>query len=38
VIAQGTPDEVLSHHAVIASYLGDDRVAVERSGAGLVTT
>jgi branched-chain amino acid transport system ATP-binding protein len=32
VIAEGTPDEVLSHPAVIASYLGTDESAIERSG------
>ena len=33
VIAEGTPDEVLSHPAVIASYLGTDETAIARSGA-----
>ena len=32
VIAEGTPDEVLSHPAVIASYLGTDEKAIARSG------
>jgi ABC-type branched-subunit amino acid transport system ATPase component/ABC-type branched-subunit amino acid transport system permease subunit len=36
VIATGTPDEVLSSPLVVASYLGSDAVAVERSdSAGL---
>jgi ABC-type branched-subunit amino acid transport system ATPase component len=33
VIATGTPDEVLSHPAVIQSYLGTDESAINRSGA-----
>ncbi len=33
VIAEGTPAEVLSHPAVIASYLGTDDTAIARSGA-----
>ena len=33
VIARGTPDEVLSHPAVIESYLGTDESAINRSGA-----
>ncbi|MFP5321354.1 MAG: ATP-binding cassette domain-containing protein [Acidimicrobiia bacterium] len=33
VIATGTPDEVLSHPAVIESYLGTDDAAINRSGA-----
>ncbi|HLT16365.1 MAG TPA: ATP-binding cassette domain-containing protein [Acidimicrobiales bacterium] len=32
VIAQGTPDEVLEHPAVIESYLGTDDTAINRSG------
>ena len=32
VIATGTPDEVLSHPAVIESYLGTDEAAINRSG------
>ncbi len=32
VIASGTPEEVLAHPQVIASYLGDQLAAVERSG------
>ena len=33
VIAEGTPQEVLSHPAVIASYLGTDEEAIQRSGS-----
>jgi ABC-type branched-subunit amino acid transport system ATPase component len=33
VIAEGPPDEVLSHEAVIRSYLGSDTRTIERSGA-----
>jgi len=33
VIAEGTPDEVLSHPAVIESYLGTDESTINRSGA-----
>ncbi|MEY2570921.1 MAG: hypothetical protein QOE63_1271 [Acidimicrobiaceae bacterium] len=33
VIAQGTPAEVLAHPDVIASYLGTDASAINRSGA-----
>ncbi len=32
VIATGTPEEVLSHPAVIESYLGTDESAINRSG------
>ena len=32
VIASGTPDDVLESPAVVASYLGTDRAAIERSG------
>ncbi len=33
VIARGTPSEVLAHPRVIASYLGTDAAAINRSGA-----
>ncbi|MGK2949461.1 MAG: ATP-binding cassette domain-containing protein [Acidimicrobiales bacterium] len=33
IIAQGTPEEVLEHPAVIESYLGTDDNAINRSGA-----
>jgi ABC-type branched-subunit amino acid transport system ATPase component len=33
VIAEGSPEEVLNHPAVIASYLGTEEKAVARSGA-----
>jgi branched-chain amino acid transport system ATP-binding protein len=33
VIAEGHPDEVLSHPAVVASYLGTDEATIQRSGA-----
>ena len=33
VIAEGAPEEVLTHPAVIASYLGTDDSAIARSGA-----
>ncbi len=33
VIARGTPAEVLEHPQVIASYLGTDATAINRSGA-----
>jgi branched-chain amino acid transport system ATP-binding protein len=33
VIAEGRPAEVLSHPAVVASYLGTDEKAIQRSGA-----
>ncbi|MCW2708881.1 MAG: ABC-type branched-chain amino acid transport system, ATPase component [Frankiales bacterium] len=32
VIAQGTPDQVIKDHAVVASYLGDNEAAIFRSG------
>jgi ABC-type branched-subunit amino acid transport system ATPase component/branched-subunit amino acid ABC-type transport system permease component len=32
VIARGSPDEVLRHPAVIASYLGTNEAAIQRSG------
>jgi ABC-type branched-subunit amino acid transport system ATPase component len=32
VIADGSPDDVLAHPAVIASYLGTDEATVQRSG------
>jgi ABC-type branched-subunit amino acid transport system ATPase component len=32
-IAEGTPAHVLAHPRVVASYLGTDQVAVNRSGA-----
>jgi branched-chain amino acid transport system ATP-binding protein len=36
VVTVGTPDEVISHPAVVASYLGTDTAAIERSGTGGV--
>jgi ABC-type branched-subunit amino acid transport system ATPase component len=33
IIAEGTPDEVLNHPAVVESYLGTDDSAINRSGA-----
>jgi ABC-type branched-subunit amino acid transport system ATPase component len=33
VIAEGTPDEVFEHPAVIESYLDIDDSAIKRSGA-----
>jgi ABC-type branched-subunit amino acid transport system ATPase component/ABC-type branched-subunit amino acid transport system permease subunit len=38
VIAQGSPNEVLSSDAVLASYLGTDETAVRRSGQRPVVT
>lgn len=35
VIASGVPAEVLEHPAVIASYLGTDDAAINRSGVGV---
>jgi ABC-type branched-subunit amino acid transport system ATPase component len=32
VIAEGTPDEVISHPRVVASYLGGDSAVINRSG------
>ncbi|WP_425552127.1 hypothetical protein [Dactylosporangium maewongense] len=33
IIADGTPDDVRAHPAVVRSYLGTDLAAVNRSGA-----
>ncbi|HEY1831906.1 MAG TPA: ATP-binding cassette domain-containing protein [Acidimicrobiales bacterium] len=38
IIAKGTPDDVLSSDAVIASYLGTEPTAVMRSGPVAATT
>ena len=39
VIAEGTPDEVVAHPAVVASYLGTSESAIARSGAqGAIDT
>jgi branched-chain amino acid transport system ATP-binding protein len=38
VIASGTPPEVLAHHRVIASYLGTDDAAINRSGVAAPTS
>jgi ABC-type lipopolysaccharide export system ATPase subunit len=35
VIAEGTPAEVRANARVVASYLGTDLAAVDRSGPGL---
>jgi ABC-type branched-subunit amino acid transport system ATPase component/ABC-type branched-subunit amino acid transport system permease subunit len=35
VLVEGTPSEVLEHPAVVASYLGTDAAAINRSGATL---
>jgi ABC-type branched-subunit amino acid transport system ATPase component len=32
VVAVGTPDEVSRHPIVVAAYLGDRDIAIERSG------
>jgi branched-chain amino acid transport system ATP-binding protein len=36
VVTSGTPQEVITHPAVVASYLGTDQAAIERSGTGGV--
>jgi ABC-type branched-subunit amino acid transport system ATPase component/predicted MFS family arabinose efflux permease len=36
VVTTGTPNEVITHPAVVASYLGTDQAAIERSGTGGV--
>jgi branched-chain amino acid transport system ATP-binding protein len=38
VIAEGPPAEVLAHPAVIASYLGTEETAIQRSGARTPAT
>jgi ABC-type branched-subunit amino acid transport system ATPase component/ABC-type branched-subunit amino acid transport system permease subunit len=38
VIAEGTPDQVRADSGVVASYLGTDQRAIERSGARSETT
>lgn len=35
VLVDGTPAEVLEHPAVVASYLGTDAAAINRSGAAF---
>jgi ABC-type branched-subunit amino acid transport system ATPase component/sugar phosphate permease len=37
IIANGTPDDVLSHPAVITAYLGIDAVSIERSAPTTTT-
>jgi ABC-type branched-subunit amino acid transport system ATPase component len=32
VLVDGAPDQVLSHPAVVAAYLGTDAAAIQRSG------
>lgn len=34
-LVEGTPTEVLEHPLVIASYLGTDAAAINRSGAAV---
>jgi ABC-type branched-subunit amino acid transport system ATPase component/ABC-type branched-subunit amino acid transport system permease subunit len=36
VIAEGTPEQVRNNPAVIASYLGSDHAAIDRSGPGVI--
>jgi branched-chain amino acid transport system ATP-binding protein len=38
VVTTGTPDEVINHPAVVASYLGESEAAVSRSGARSLLT
>jgi len=38
VVTAGMPQEVITHPAVVASYLGTDQAAIERSGSGGVLT
>ena len=38
LLAQGTPDEVLHHPQVVASYLGDTESVIARSGASTTVT